>query len=225
MRQQLYAAATLAALLATPALAQVQTAPPAGQQTAPMPTPQDPGQPMPPGPAGDPAAAAPAADAPASPSATGTAGSTLPSGARFVEAQRENEILADDLIGTEVQNNSGETLGSISDLVLAEDGSLKAVVIGVGGFLGIGDRDVAVQWDSLNVTRDQGENLVLKLDAGREQLEQAPEFKTIADRRPEEEAARAQQAAPTTPTGAGMGTNAGGTMSPAPGAPTATPTR
>lgn len=234
MRKQLYVATALAALLAAPASA--QTTPPADQPVAPAPAPQTAGQPTAPSMgagttatvpatpdagqtmtpstgAGTTTTTAPATGMQPAPSATTTAGAVSGSGLQFVDMQHENEVLANDIIGTEVQNNNGETLGSISDMILAQDGSLKAVIIGVGGFLGIGDRDVAVPWSSINVSHDQGQNLVLKLDAGREQLENAPEFKTAADRQAEEAARIQQQSAPA------VGSTTGGLMTPAPNNP------
>jgi sporulation protein YlmC with PRC-barrel domain len=162
MRKELVMAAALAALLAAPVLAQ-NPAP-----TSPSPTPQAGGAPTPP----SPGAQAPAAGAP-----------------RFVEAQQDKEMMASDLIGTEVRNAENESLGEINDVLLAEDGRLKAVVVGVGGFLGIAERDVAVPWEGLQVSRDDDQDLTLRLEVSREQLEQAPAFETVAER-------RAAQAAP-----------------------------
>jgi hypothetical protein len=104
-------------------------------------------------------------------------------------------------------------LGEVNDVLLAADGQLKAVVVGVGGFLGIAVRDVAVPWEALEVSRDdEGQDLMLRLDVSREQLENAPEFESVAERRLAEEAARAAQNPPT----AGPGVGAGGAVAPAP---------
>jgi hypothetical protein len=93
------------------------------------------------------------------------------------------------------------------------------VVIAVGGFLGIAERDVGVPWEALSVSRDENQDLVLRLDVSREQLENAPEFESVEERRMTEEAARAAQ----TPPAAGTGIGAGGAVAPAP-VPGATPT-
>ena len=89
----------------------------------------------------------------------------------------------------------------------------------MGGFLGIAERDVAVPWKALGVSRDENQDLMLRLDVSREQLENAPEFESVEDRRMAEEAARAAQSPPV----AGFG--AGGTVAPppVPGATPATP--
>ncbi len=53
------------------------------------------------------------------------------------------------LIGLKVYNNSNESIGSISDLLTDKNGAIKAAVIGVGGFLGVGEHLVAVGFDQL----------------------------------------------------------------------------
>jgi sporulation protein YlmC with PRC-barrel domain len=53
------------------------------------------------------------------------------------------------LIGLNVYNDNNESLGSISDMLTDKSGNIKGVVIGVGGFLGVGEHLVAVSWDKL----------------------------------------------------------------------------
>ena len=53
------------------------------------------------------------------------------------------------LIGLNVYNDSNEKLGSISELLVDKEGKIQAAVIGVGGFLGVGQHDVAVAFDKL----------------------------------------------------------------------------
>jgi hypothetical protein len=53
------------------------------------------------------------------------------------------------LIGVEVYNQANEKLGSIEDLLIGTNGSIGSVIIGVGGFLGMGQHDVAVSFDKL----------------------------------------------------------------------------
>jgi sporulation protein YlmC with PRC-barrel domain len=138
-------------------------------------------------------------------------------GLRFIDMQQAEEMLASTLIGTEVNNGANQSLGEINDVLIDADGRLKAVVVGVGGFLGIAERDVAVPWDAFGVSRDEEQDLLLRLDVSREQLEKAPEFESVEERRMAEEAARAAQTPPAT------GIGAGGAVAPAPvpGAPPA----
>lgn len=53
------------------------------------------------------------------------------------------------LVGLNVYNDSNESIGSINDLLAEKNGDIKAVVIGVGGFLGIGEHLVAVPMDKV----------------------------------------------------------------------------
>ena len=53
------------------------------------------------------------------------------------------------LVGLNVYNDSNESLGSINDLLADKSGDIKAVVIGVGGFLGVGEHLVAVPFDKV----------------------------------------------------------------------------
>jgi sporulation protein YlmC with PRC-barrel domain len=58
------------------------------------------------------------------------------------------------LRGLGIYNNSHEKIGTISDLIVDGSGKVQAVVIGVGGLLGIGQRDIAVPMDQLQVVGD-----------------------------------------------------------------------
>ena len=53
------------------------------------------------------------------------------------------------LMGLDVYNRADEKLGDINEILLDKDGKVKAVVIGVGGFLGMGEHDIAVSMDKL----------------------------------------------------------------------------
>lgn len=52
-------------------------------------------------------------------------------------------------IGLNVYNNENDKIGDIKDLMLNKDGKVDMVVIGVGGFLGVGERDVAIKWSDM----------------------------------------------------------------------------
>jgi sporulation protein YlmC with PRC-barrel domain len=58
------------------------------------------------------------------------------------------------LVGLNVYNDSNESLGSINDLLTDRSGNIKAVVIGVGGFLGVGEHLVAVAFDKVKFVDD-----------------------------------------------------------------------
>jgi sporulation protein YlmC with PRC-barrel domain len=98
---------------------------------------------------------------------------------RFVGQQGEDETLASTLIGTSIYNEGGDALGDINDLVMSEGGQVGLIVIGVGGFLGIGEKNVGVPFDSIERYADENGNVVLILNASAEELEAAPRFVTI----------------------------------------------
>ena len=56
---------------------------------------------------------------------------------------------ASKLMGLDVYNEANEKLGDVNELILDRDGKVSAVVIGVGGFLGMGEHDIAVTMDKL----------------------------------------------------------------------------
>ena len=85
-------------------------------------------------------------------------------------------IKASNLIGSKVNTPRNEDVGSISDLIIDKDGKVVAVVIGVGGFLGMGERDVAVGWSHI-VRSGSADKRVLQIDVTKENLRLAPEFK------------------------------------------------
>jgi sporulation protein YlmC with PRC-barrel domain len=58
------------------------------------------------------------------------------------------------LVGLNVYNDSNESIGSINDMLTDKNGDIKAVVIGVGGFLGIGEHLVAVPMDKVKFVDD-----------------------------------------------------------------------
>jgi sporulation protein YlmC with PRC-barrel domain len=56
---------------------------------------------------------------------------------------------ASKLMGLDVYNEANEKLGDVNELILDKNGKVSAVVIGVGGFLGMGEHDIAVSMDKL----------------------------------------------------------------------------
>jgi len=99
----------------------------------------------------------------------------------YIGAQATEEDLASNWIGQSLYNGSDENLGDINDILLDKDGRVRAVIVGVGGFLGIGEKDVAVNFDAIEPRTDEDGDISLYLSATQEQLEAAPEFQTLAD--------------------------------------------
>ncbi|MBQ0823520.1 PRC-barrel domain-containing protein [Microvirga sp. HBU67558] len=74
---------------------------------------------------------------------------------QFITKMETNHVMASDLIGTKVVSANNESIGDINDVILDRNGQIMAAVVGVGGFLGIGEKDVAVPFKSLEFMTSQ----------------------------------------------------------------------
>ncbi|WP_304615887.1 PRC-barrel domain-containing protein [Paracoccus sp. (in: a-proteobacteria)] len=93
---------------------------------------------------------------------------------KVVQQQATNELRLDWITGTNVEAPDGTGIGSIKDLILdGETGELKAAIIGVGGFLGIGQKDIALPWEELTINYDARE---ITANLTREEADAAPEY-------------------------------------------------
>ncbi|MGN6487577.1 MAG: PRC-barrel domain-containing protein [Devosia sp.] len=108
----------------------------------------------------------------------------------------DKDNLATEIIGKQVYSSTAkdaEHIGDVNNLVVGPNGEIAAVVIGVGGFLGIGEKNVAVNYSELQwvVAEDNSERFVLPTT--KDALEAAPEFKA-EDQTPPPNAAPADNA-------------------------------
>jgi hypothetical protein len=102
-------------------------------------------------------------------------------GSGYLTEQAEGQISANTYIGQPVYNAADESIGEINDVIFTMDGSVEAAVIGVGGFLGIGEKNVAVPLDTITVTEvPNSADLKLTTQETADTLNAAPEFKTKA---------------------------------------------
>ncbi len=96
----------------------------------------------------------------------------------YLSSQPANSFRADQLIGSDLKSRSGtDTIGTISDLLIDEDGQIVAIIVEVGDFLGLGEKEVAIAWDSVEhsvVQRNTGHNFTV--NATKAALTNAPEF-------------------------------------------------
>ena len=132
-----------------------------------------------------------------------------PAAPKPVPEQAEHQVRATSLRGVDVSNGEA-TIGEVTDLIVTEDGRVEAIVVGVGGFLGIGEKLVALAWDSIKLTDQDGYRTIL-VAATREQLEGMPAFKTLEEKRAEEAVMQQRQQTLQQP-----GTQPGVTPAPAP---------
>lgn len=85
-----------------------------------------------------------------------------------------NDIRGSDVIGMRVYNANNEHIGEIDDVILADGKDLRAYVIGVGGFLGVGERDVALEPGSVTIQKQADGTERALVNATKENLENAP---------------------------------------------------
>ena len=97
-------------------------------------------------------------------------------GISFQKGQVAGELAAVRLAGTRVFNAKTDVIGTISDVVLGADGRATTVVINVGGFAGVGSKQVGVPYSALKVGPVVDGSRVLLLDASKEQLQAAPTY-------------------------------------------------
>ena len=80
---------------------------------------------------------------------------------------------ASKIIGSSVVNNANETIGKVDDIIIGPDGKAPFVVLSVGGFLGVGNKLVALPYETMKA---DGKKLVLAA-ATKDTLKTLPEFK------------------------------------------------
>jgi sporulation protein YlmC with PRC-barrel domain len=177
-------------------------------------------------PSGTPPAASPATP-PASSTGTPSASTASSGGGQFVAAQKPDQWLASKFKGTDVIGNDNEKIGDVNDVLFDKSGKVHAVVVGVGGFLGIGEKDVALDMNAFQIVpasttsaagtggsgagntgaagtgggsssaSNDPNNVKLKISMTKDQLKNAPSFEQY-------------RAASTTGSGAGAGSRPAG---------------
>ena len=132
----------------------------------------------------------PASSAPASPSAS-TGG-----GAQFINSQSGDQWLSSGFIGTDVVGADDAKIGDVADILFDKDGKVIAYVVGVGGFLGIGAKNVALAPSAFQVVPasnrsttgtaagapPRSDDFKLKLSQTKDQLQQAAAFESKRDK-------------------------------------------
>ncbi len=74
-----------------------------------------------------------------------------------------------------VYDRDDNKIGDVNDLLLDTNGRVQAVIVGVGGFLGVGEKDVAVPFESLEVAEKDGDTYLV-MDTTKDTLEKAPGY-------------------------------------------------
>ena len=82
-------------------------------------------------------------------------------------------LLASDIYKADVYDNSENKIGDVTDLVINSSGNITTAVIGVGGFLGVGQKDIAVPFKDLKISSRNGKEW-LALNWTKEELRSMP---------------------------------------------------
>jgi sporulation protein YlmC with PRC-barrel domain len=136
---------------------------------------------------------------------------------KFVAAQTADQWVFSKFKGTDVVGPNDETIGGVNDLLFDKSGKIMGVVVGVGGFLGLGQKNVAIDMSAFQAMPggssstqapstggNDPTNIKLKVAWTKEQLQQAPDFQYF------------KPAESTRPTTTGMGQQKQAPVSPSP---------
>ena len=82
---------------------------------------------------------------------------------------------ASKLIGSKVTNMQDQSVGAIDDVILDNDGKIVSVLVSVGGFLGLGEKRVAVAFKELLISRAEDGDPIVKVTLSKQSLETAPD--------------------------------------------------
>lgn len=129
---------------------------------------------------------------------------------QFIAAQKNDQFVASKFKGTDVVGPDDSHIGDVSDMLFSKDGKILAYIVGVGGFLGIGEKNVAIEPSAFQMMpADSGSSdttsVKLKVAWTKDQLKNAPAFEYYKS--------------PAQTTGTGSSSNTG--MAPRPAAPPA----
>jgi sporulation protein YlmC with PRC-barrel domain len=86
-----------------------------------------------------------------------------------------NALTVSTYYNEDVYDNQENKIGDVNDILLDTDGRISAVIVGVGGFLGIGEKDVAVPFKALKVAEKSGDRYLV-IETTKEALQAAPGY-------------------------------------------------
>ena len=174
MLKKLLLTTALSGLMLSSAMAQATSPSGSGSSSAPA---ASPGSSTPPA-ASSGSTSAPAASKDASKS---TSAATGAGSASTISSQSADQMLASKVRGADVMGSNDEKIGDVSDILFSKDGKVEAYVLSVGGFLGVGAKEVALAPSSVQLTQDKND-WKLKVSMNKDQLTQAPSFERYQDR-------------------------------------------
>ena len=95
----------------------------------------------------------------------------------YATTQAATDWRSTKVIGLNVYNSKNEKIGDINDLIIDANGAVSHAIVGVGGFLGMGEKNVAIPFASVKMARDKDGKITAMVDSTKEALTAAPMFK------------------------------------------------
>jgi sporulation protein YlmC with PRC-barrel domain len=109
-----------------------------------------------------------------------TTGATSAS-ASAITTQKPDQMLVSSLKGVDVLGSDDKKIGDISDILVSKDGKVEAYLVSVGGFLGVGAKEVALAPSSIQLSQENN-SWKAKISMTKDQLAQAPDFERHKDK-------------------------------------------
>jgi len=127
---------------------------------------------------------------------------TAPPKQGFLQSQGAGDWRGSKLIGASVYGPDNSSIGEISDVLIGSDGNIRAVVVGVGGFLGLADKDVAMPFQALRIRSGAAAGTIDKITVSysKDDLKTAPRFAYDETAKPHTTGLGGGSTAPTAPT-------------------------
>ena len=120
----------------------------------------------------------------------------------FVSSQKPDQWLASKFKGTDVLGSDNKKIGDVSDILFDKSGKIEAFVVSVGGFLGMGAKEVALAPSAFEVVPgDKGGADKLKVSLTTDELKQAQNFARYSPPRPASTTGSAPMKSPARPAG------------------------
>ena len=96
-----------------------------------------------------------------------------------LKKKSNKEMTTDQITGASVYAAGDEKIGDVKDVVVSADGKIEQVIVGVGGFLGIGERNVAYPFDQVSFQRraDDADDLRVYVGTAADQVTNLPEYR------------------------------------------------
>jgi len=105
-----------------------------------------------------------------------TAKAAIPLNTFFKGQTASQYLAAEQLIGAKVTNKDGQTIGTISDLIVGSGDKIDGVILSVGGVLGVGDKKIGVRLGALKLSRADGKLTVSLPSVSKEMLGAVPAY-------------------------------------------------